>query len=176
MAAGISIRRATVADAATLAKCRYAFRARSNVATQGQIESQAAFVARATVAIERHLVSGVWHAWIAEHESRVIGHVFLQIIEKLPNPSAGEPELLGYLTSFFVDAALRDQGVGSALLDELERQAAALGVEKILIVGTTERSRPLYARRGFRQTPDLLQKRVAARAAKGGAVAVAHDV
>ena len=35
-------------------------------------------------------------------------------------------------------------------------------IQKILIVGTTRRSRSLYARRGYASSPDLLQKVLAA--------------
>ena len=37
-------------------------------------------------------------------------------------------------------------------------KCACTDVEKILIVGTTVRSRSLYARRGYASAPDLLQK------------------
>ena len=95
---------------------------------------------------------------IAECGGRICGHLFLQMIDKMPNPDPREPEHLAYLTSFFVEPDLRDRGVGAALMQQLEAFAQRSDVEKILIVGTTPRSRSLYARRGYQSAPDLLQK------------------
>ena len=154
------MRRATADDAAALALSRYRFRAHLDDAehhTTG-LEAEDVFVARATSFIAAQLSGDRWTAWLGSRNGELCAHVFLQLIDKLPNPNAGEPELLGYLTSFFVEPQLRGAGVGSRLLDALETFAAERGVEKILIVGNTVRSRPLYARRGYRGGPDLLQK------------------
>ena len=160
----VRIRMAAAADAPALAASRYRFRttfdAPHPAAPDVAFESEAAFVARAAPLISRFLGAGRWQAWIAERDGRICGHLFLQLIEKMPNPDPREPERLGYLTSFFVEPELRDRAVGSALMEELEAFALHSGVEKILIVGTTQRSRSLYARRGYASSADLLQKLV----------------
>ena len=51
------------------------------------------------------------------------------------------------------------------MLDALEAHAAKRGLEKIIISGTTPLSRPLYARRGYESTPDVLEKRLVKRPA-----------
>jgi GNAT superfamily N-acetyltransferase len=154
----VTIRSATPADAAALAVSRYRFRTTidgsQRATADAGFEAEAAFVARATPLIESFLRGGCWHAWIAECGGRLCGH----LIDKMPNPDPGEPERLGYLTSFFVEPDLRERGVGAALMQELEAFAQRSDVEKILIVGTTVRSRSLYARRGYGSASDLLQK------------------
>lgn len=158
----VSVRRASAADAAALAASRYRFRTTFDSprpATEGAaFETEAAFIERAAPLVEGFLRGGRWHAWIAESDGRICGHLFLQLIDKMPNPDPREPERLAYLTSFFVEPGLRDHGVGAALMEQLETFAQGSDVEKILIVGTTVRSRSLYARRGFAPAPDLLQK------------------
>jgi GNAT superfamily N-acetyltransferase len=161
-----AIRRATVADARELAASRYRFRTTFDAPTPPApdvaFENEDAFVARAAPLIAEFLGSGRWQAWVAERDGGICGHLFLQLIDKMPNPDPREPERLGYLTSFFVEPELRDRAVGSALMQELEAFATRSRVEKILIVGTTQRSRSLYARRGYASSADLLQKRVPA--------------
>jgi GNAT superfamily N-acetyltransferase len=166
VSAGVTVRRATSDDAAALALSRYRFRAHLDDAEHhpAGLEAEDVFVGRATRFIEAQLSSDRWSAWVGSRDGDLCAHVFLQLIDKLPNPDSTEPELLGYLTSFFVEPELRGEGVGSALLDALESHAAERGVEKILIIGNTVRSRPLYARRGYVSGPDLLQKRLTAHA------------
>jgi len=163
----VVIRRAAVSDALALAESRFRFRSETNaagpLAAGVSIEDEATFIVRATSLIAARLGSGRWFAWIADSDGRVSGHIFLQEIDKLPNPSPDEPELIGYLTSFYVEAPLRGSGVGSRLLDELESHAAERGLAKIIISGTTPLSRPLYARRGYESTPDMLEKRLVKR-------------
>jgi GNAT superfamily N-acetyltransferase len=159
----VTIRRATSADADALSESRFRFRSEVNAAgplSEGTpLEARASFIARATRMLADHLDGGRWFAWLAEHEERVAGHVWLQLIDKLPNPMLDEGELLGYLTSFYVEPQLRGRRVGTRLIDALEVFAADSGVEKIVIVGATPLSRSLYARRGYVSTPDLLEKR-----------------
>ena len=160
--ADVTIRVASAADAGILAASRYRFRTTFDSpqpdARDAAFETEAAFVGRAVPLIENFLRGGRWRAWIAEHDGRICGHLFLQLVDKLPNPDPREPERLAYLTSFFVEPDVRDRGVGAALMQQLEAFAQWSDVEKILIVGTTVRSRSLYARRGYASAPDLLQK------------------
>src|SRR5438309_5122600 len=151
--ADVTIRVASAADADVLAASRYRFRTTFDstrpAAPGAAFENEAAFVGRAAPLIETFLRGGRWRAWIAEHDGRICGHLFLQLVDKMPNPDPREPERLAYLTSFFVEPEVRDRGVGAALMQQLETFAQGGDVEKILIVGTTERSRSLYARRGY---------------------------
>lgn len=165
----LEVRRATAADAPALAQSRFRFRSETNASgplPQGaNLDDEAAFVARATRLLTGYLASGRWFAWIAGDEGTIAGHVFLQLVDKLPNPAPEEPERLAYLTSFYVQSDLRGGGVGTRLISALEEFAVECGVEKIVIVGTTPLSRTLYARRGYVSTADLLEKRLIQRSA-----------
>ncbi|HEY1016476.1 MAG TPA: hypothetical protein VGE07_27445, partial [Herpetosiphonaceae bacterium] len=87
----ISIRQATAGDAGQLARLRYRFRAELGAPE----EDEAAFAARVEPWLAARLGGGHapgWLAWVAaDARGRIAGHVFLQLIEKIPNPVA-EPE------------------------------------------------------------------------------------
>ena len=77
----------------------------------------------------------------------VAGQLWLQPIEKIPNPVA-EPERHAYISNFFLRPALRGQGAGSALFATAMAWSRANGVDAV-ILWPTPRSRPLYERHGF---------------------------
>ena len=151
---GVTIRAATSADAATLARLRYEFRA----SLGDPDEAEAAFVDRCTAWMRTHLESGTrWRAWVAESSDDIIGAVWIGLIEKMPNPIA-EPEEHGYLTSFYVRPTARGAGIGTALLDAALGWCGERGVHAVML-WPTERSRPLYERHGF-APPSALMERI----------------
>ncbi|MBV9958329.1 MAG: GNAT family N-acetyltransferase, partial [Acidobacteria bacterium] len=108
----VQVRLATAADAPALAKFRYDFRTRN---MSGQ-EQEAAFLERCAVWMRERLgACGAWRCWIAEREGAAVGHVWIQLFEKIPNPTS-ESEFHAYLTNFYVLEEARGQGVGSGLL------------------------------------------------------------
>src|SRR6185312_9886812 len=93
-----TIRSAAPGDALALARLRFEFRAQ-----RGQpVETEAAFVARCHEWMARELTAGgPWHCWVAERDGEVVGQIWLQVIEKIPNPLA-EAERHGYISNVFV--------------------------------------------------------------------------
>lgn len=103
----------------------------------------------------------LWLAWIAEtvDEEGVLatGAVWLQLIEKIPNPVA-EKETHAYVTNLFVLESERGRGAGSMLLGAAIGECEARDVDTV-ILWPTPLSRPLYERHGF-TTTDALMTRV----------------
>jgi GNAT superfamily N-acetyltransferase len=150
-----SIRLARSDDAGVLAELRYQFRA----AESEPVEGRAEFIARCRSWMATRLREGKpWHCWIAEVEGRVVGTIWLQIIEKLPNP-VSEAETHGYITSVYVVPAMRGSGIGSMLLETCIDECSRRGVDA-LILWPTQRSRSLYQRHGFSERDDLLERRL----------------
>lgn len=148
----INIRLATVRDAPLLAKFRYAFRS----GTGAVRENEAEFIERCSQWMrERLREDSSWRCWIAEQDRAVLGNLWGQLIEKIPNPSP-EPESHVYLTNFFVSEDARGHGVGSRLLSVALDWCRARSVHAV-ILWPTERSRPLYLRHGFAVREDLLE-------------------
>lgn len=143
---------ASPADAQALAGLRYDFRAAMNEAT----EDREAFVERCAEWMSRRLQTGTpWRCWVAEDVGAVVGHLWLQIIEKVPNP-APELESHAYITNVYVDPAARGSGLGERLIDVALAFCREQRVDSV-ILWPTAKSRTLYARHGFAEPHDMLE-------------------
>jgi ribosomal protein S18 acetylase RimI-like enzyme len=153
--AGFRIRRATPDDAAELARIRYAFRAELDP----PLESENVFRERCARWMMAQLgPAGRWWCWVAVLGTTVVGTLWLQLIEKLPNP-VGHRGLHGYVSSVYVLPELRNAGIGSALLAACLAEVDALQLDAVFL-WPTARSRGLYERHGFMVRDDLLERRL----------------
>jgi GNAT superfamily N-acetyltransferase len=145
------VRRATPADAAALASLRFAFRSSLTAA----VEDELVFLDRCVAWMRPRLTDDSrWRAWLVEADGVAAGNVWLQLIEKIPNPGT-ERELHAYLTNFFIRPEYRGQGAGSRMLSALVGECDALAVDTIFL-WPTARSRSLYERHGFTEANSLL--------------------
>ena len=148
------IRRAGPADADLLARLRYDFR----VELDPPSEPAEMFRGRcAQWMSERLAPEGRWNCWLAAMGEAPVGTLWMQLVEKLPNPN-GHRNHHGYISSVYVVPALRNAGIGSALLQACIVEAETVGVDA-LFLWPSARSRPLYARHGFVVRDDLLERR-----------------
>jgi GNAT superfamily N-acetyltransferase len=152
---GTTVRPALRADAPALARLRYEFRAELDAG----VEAEAAFLQRCEHWMADRLGGvGSWRCWVAEESTALVGTVWLQLVEKLPNP-VGEFEHHGYVSSLYVVPSHRSAGLGSVLLSACLRECERLGTDAVFL-WPTERSRPLYERHGFRVRDDFLERRL----------------
>ena len=150
--ANVTVRSAMPDDAALLARLRFELRA----ALHELREDEAEFIERCTRWMRERLNDGGrWRCWIAEREGTTIGAVWVQLIEKIPNPIAA-PECYVYLTNFYVRPEERGQGFGSQLLAEALSWTRSNNAELVLL-WPTERSKSLYARHGFVTADDFME-------------------
>jgi GNAT superfamily N-acetyltransferase len=148
----VNIRPAVPADAATLAGFRYDFRADMNAA----VERRSEFVERCGGWMRERLSgAGTWRCWVIEDDLGIAGQLWLQLIEKVPNP-APEFEVHGYITNVYVDPRLRGKGGGEALVRAALAYCREQRVDSV-ILWPTERSRSLYARHGFGTPHDMME-------------------
>ena len=151
----VTIRLAEPTDAPALAQLRYDFRARLDPVT----EPEADFLARCTSWMAARLVPGTcWRCWVAEETGRLVGTLWLHLIEKIPNPVA-EAESHGYITNVYVEPSRRGKGLGSQLMDTCVQMCKADGLDA-LILWPSPRSRSLYERHGFAVHDDLFERRL----------------
>lgn len=152
---GIVVRWADADDAPALAELRWQFKCED--AGAGARQGKADFV-RVCEEWLRDRIGGPWRTWLAEVDGRPCGHVFMCLVEKVPSPFP-DPEVLGYVTNFYVTPEQRGHGIGKALLDEVSRYARDHHLDT-LVVWPSERSAPLYRRCGFGPPDELLEQPV----------------
>lgn len=105
--------------------------------------------------MEDHLQSDTWHCCVAEENEQLIGAVWVQLVEKIPNPRS-EAEHHAYFTNFYVNEDARGKGIGTRLLHAVIDWCRTRDVHAI-ILWPTERSRSLYERNGFAVRDDLME-------------------
>lgn len=154
MTPGAAVRLARPEDAAALARLRYQFRTELEPAGEAGPD----FIARCTEWMRERLgEAGAWRAWVAELGGTECGMVWLQLVEKIPNPVA-EPEWHGYVTSLYVRPDQRASGLGSTLLRAALEACDQREVDAVFL-WPTPRSRSLYERHAFGVRDDLLVRR-----------------
>jgi GNAT superfamily N-acetyltransferase len=153
----IDIRLAIADDAPQLARLRFAFRSEY----QTIVEPESQFVSRCEAWMRERLErdSG-WQAWVAVRRDTgvVSGTLWLQLIEKLPNPG-DEAERHAYITSVYIRPEIRNGGVGSRLIDTAVAACRNRGVDTVFL-WPSSRSRALYARHGFALPEDIFSRRL----------------
>ena len=154
-ASEIMIRLAGPTDAPSLARLRYEFRAGRDPA----MEDESDFQARCGAWMAARLAPGShWRCWVAEEAGRLVGAIWLQLIEKIPNPGA-ESENHGYISNLYVKPSRRGGGLGAMLIDSCLRFCEKEDVDAV-ILWPTPRSRRLYERHSFAVREDLLERRL----------------
>ena len=154
--ARVRIRLARSADSRALADLRYRFRAENEAAT----ETKSRFLGRCTSWMKKRFRSGpsLWRCWVLDDGKQLIGHVCVQLLEKVPNPIHDEPEYHAYVTNFYVVPEMRSHGLGKKLLNKALSWCRARGTDAV-ILWATPGSRSLYRRCGFVEPADLLELR-----------------
>jgi GNAT superfamily N-acetyltransferase len=146
----IEIRQASVDDARALAELRWEFRAGRDPA----VEEHHAFVERCTGWMTRELEAGRWRAWVAVSDGRHVGQVWINAIEKVPNP-IGERDQHVYLSNLYVQPAARG-GVGTRLLESALDWASAHQVDRV-VLWPAKPSESLYRRHGFKRDAKVME-------------------
>lgn len=150
----VRIRLARSGDGAALADLRYRFRAETEQAT----ESKSRFVRRCASWMKKRFHSGAspWRCWVLDNGKQLLGHVCVQLFEKIPNPANDEPELHAYITNFYVVPEMRNHGLGEKLLKQALSWCRARETDAV-ILWATPGSKSLYRRCGFVEPTDLLE-------------------
>ena len=154
--ARVRIRLARSDDSLALAELRYRFRAETEPAT----ETKSQFLRRCTSWMKKRfrLDSSPWRCWVLDDGNQLLGHVCVQLFEKVPNPVNDEPELHAYVTNFYVVPEMRSQGLGKRLLNKAVSWCRAQGTDAI-ILWATPGSKSLYRRCGFVEPADVFELR-----------------
>jgi GNAT superfamily N-acetyltransferase len=120
---------------------------------------RAAALERATASyLDAAFPRGEYLAWVAQHETAVIGGVGVQLRHILPRPDSGDDDLeLGpeaIILNLYVEREWRRRGVAEALMHSVLDALAARGIRRIVLHASPE-GRRLYERLGFVPTNEM---------------------
>lgn len=150
----VGIREAGIGDVDELARLRWEFRLETGTPSS---LTRAAFEAEMRGFAREALAEGSpWRVWVAEDAGRVVGCVWLQLVERVPHPDLprwGRP--IAYLTNMYVEPGRRDRGLGRRLLDVALAFAHEREVDGV-VLWPSQRSVPFYERAGFSSRPGPL--------------------
>jgi GNAT superfamily N-acetyltransferase len=99
---------------------------------------------------------------VLDNGKELVGHVCVQLFEKIPNPIRDEPEFHAYLTNFYVVPEMRSHGLGKKLLKKALSWCRARRTDAVILWATPE-SRSLYRRCGLVEPADIFELRHVAR-------------
>src|SRR6476469_4760628 len=151
----LRIRVATSADWRALAEIRYRFRVEVGSTT----ETKSRFVRRCTSWMKKAFCadSNAWRCWVIDDGKQLLGHVCVQLFEKMPNP-VNEPEAHAYLTNLYVVPEMRGTGLGRKLLTKALTWCRSQGADAVILWATPE-IKSLYRRCGLLEPADILELR-----------------
>ena len=151
----VRIRLARPGDSRALADLRYRFRTETGSAT----ETKSRFLSRCTSWMRKRFRSGSspWRCWVLDDGEQLLGHVCVQLFEKIPNP-VNERELHAYVTNFYVVPEMRSHGLGKRLLNKGLSWCRARGTDAVILWATPE-SRSLYRRCGLAEPVEIFELR-----------------
>jgi GNAT superfamily N-acetyltransferase len=99
-------------------------------------------------------ISGeMWNVWVAEDMGRLVGTMWLQLIDQVPAPDRGWGRApIGYLTNAYVEPAYRDGAVASSMLDQILAWCDQAAFDVVICWAENEAS-ALFERAGFAPDP-----------------------
>jgi GNAT superfamily N-acetyltransferase len=152
------LRRATAADADTIARQRVAmFREMGSIHQSQERALEEAAVARLAATLE----GGTYVGWIAcplDAPDIAIGGAGVQIRPLLPRPDAAGTGLLvgdeGLVVNVYVERARRREGIARVLMEAILAWARDAGIVRLVLHPSSE-GRPLYEALGFVPTHEM---------------------
>jgi len=138
----VTVRRATLNDAATLAALRLKALAEGLGYTR---TDGVAFAQLFSAWMGEHLSTHL--PFVAEVDADVVGAAWLMVAERVPSPER-RYRRHGDVQSVYVVPELRNRGIGVALLEAVLAEAATLDLEHVT-VHSSDRAVPVYERVGF---------------------------
>lgn len=139
-------------DAPELARLRWDFSPAYGAAPTGDFDS---FAASMSAFLAKGIEDSRVGVFVADVGTRLVANLWVEVVEKVPRPGL-EKAAWGYVTNTYTEAAFRNTGLGTKIL-EIAINWAYLRKLELLIVWPSDESTEFYRRAGFDTNPMLLQ-------------------
>lgn len=97
--------------------------------------------------LENAMNSSQWFIWVAEENEKVISHIYVELIQKVPRPGR-VTHPFAYMTNVFTIPEYRNKGVGSKMLKTINKWMKENNYE-FVIVWPSDESIHYYKKNGY---------------------------
>lgn len=97
--------------------------------------------------LENALNSSHWYIWVAEDMDKIISHIYIQLIQKVPRPGR-VTHPFAYMTNVYTIRDYRNSGVGSKVLTSINKWIEENQFE-FVIVWPSEEAVNYYKKNGY---------------------------
>lgn len=139
------IRLAEVKDITQLIKMRWDFTIEHDESKR--IASYEDFERECHDFLEKAISDNQWFIWIAEDGGRIVSHIYIELIQKVPRPGR-KTYPFAYMTNVYTLPEYRNKGVGSQLLQTINNWMKEHMYE-FIIVWPSDESIRYYQKNGY---------------------------
>ncbi|WP_121640675.1 GNAT family N-acetyltransferase [Virgibacillus sp. Bac330] len=105
------------------------------------------FEKQCQIFLENAMNSSQWFIWVAEENEKVISHIYVELIQKVPRPGR-VTHPFAYMTNVFTIPEYRNKGVGSKMLKTINNWTKENNYE-FVIVWPNDESINYYKKNGY---------------------------
>jgi GNAT superfamily N-acetyltransferase len=97
--------------------------------------------------LENAINCGQWFIWVAEENEKVVSHIYIELIQKVPRPGRITYPF-AYMTNVYTVPEYRNMGVGSKILKTIDKWIKENNYE-FVIVWPSDESINYYKKNGY---------------------------
>ncbi|WP_053363334.1 GNAT family N-acetyltransferase [Bacillus sp. FJAT-27251] len=97
--------------------------------------------------LENASASGQWFIWVAEESGKILSHIYIELINKVPRPGR-ITHPFAYMTNVYIMPEFRNRGIGSKMLKRINSWIKENNYE-FVIVWPSEESIHFYQKNGY---------------------------
>ncbi|KYD11270.1 N-acetyltransferase [Heyndrickxia sporothermodurans] len=95
-------------------------------------ESFADFEKECQAFLENALNNGQWFIWVAEESGKIVSHIYIELIQKVPRPGRITYPF-AYMTNVYTVPDFRNKGIGSKLLATINKWIKENNYEFVIV-------------------------------------------
>jgi GNAT superfamily N-acetyltransferase len=105
--------------------------------------------------LENELGGEKWFFWVAELGGRIVSHIFIELVHKVPRPGRVTKPFV-YMTNVYTRPEHRGKGIGTKLIQQINRWAREQEFE-FIIVWPSEEGAKFYEKNGYARCTEPME-------------------
>lgn len=151
----MQIRLAEIRDIDQLIQMRWDFTLEDFEINTFKRNDYQSFVVECRQFLESAISSNNWFIWVAEEEEKIVSHIYLELIHKVPRPGRITYPFV-YMTNVYTSKDARNKGIGSKLITTINEWVKKEHYE-FIIVWPSEESTGYYQKNGYIQCKEPME-------------------